>query len=179
VGAHRLIAVGSAVLLSAGLSACSSGTRDIGTTSDLRSETATVAWVADGDTIGLRDTRRVRLVQIDAPEVGECFASDATRVLRALLPAGTRVGLGRDPRLDDRDAYGRLLRYVTNGSLEVNAALVARGAAVPYFFRGARGVHARELLAAVREARRRHRGLWGACPNAKLDPTRGSITGPS
>lgn len=179
MGAHGLIAVGSAVALSAGLSACSSGSGDAATTFDLRSEIGTVAWVTDGDTIGLRDARRVRLLQIDAPEVGECFASGATRVLRALLPVGSRVGLDRDPRLDDSDEYGRLLRYVTKGALEVNAALVARGAAVPYFFHGARGVHAGRLLTAARRARSHHRGLWGACPNAKLDPSRGSLTGPA
>ena len=44
---------------------------------------------------------------------------------------------------------------------------------MPYFFRGEHGVHADELLSAAKEARRERRGLWGACPGAKLDPSRG------
>ena len=50
---------------------------------------------------------------------------------------------------------------------------------MPYFFRGERGVYADELLSAAKDARRERRGLWGACPGAKLDPNRGSLTGPA
>jgi endonuclease YncB( thermonuclease family) len=91
--------------------------------------------------------------------------------------------LWRDAALDDRDEHGRLLRYIQLGVEEgltatVNLELVRQGAAVPYFFRGERGVYADELLSAAKDARREHRGLWGACPGAKLDPNRGSLTGP-
>ena len=61
----------------------------------------------------------------------------------------------------------------------VNLGLVEQGAAVPYFFRGERGAFADELLSAANEARSGRRGLWGACPGAKLDPNRGSLTGPA
>jgi endonuclease YncB( thermonuclease family) len=41
-----------------------------------RSETAIVASVYDGDTLMLRGGRRVRLLQIDTPELGsgECYS---------------------------------------------------------------------------------------------------------
>lgn len=134
--------------------------------------------MSDGDTLRLRDGRRVRLLQIDAPELhGDCFGKAALTALRRLTPAGTRVTLVADRRLDRSDGYGRLLRYVFVGGRNVNVELVRRGAASPYFFRGRRGRHAIDLLRAAREARGARRGYWGACPRAELDPAAGSITG--
>ena len=139
-----------------------------------------VGGVTDGDTIRMADGRRVRLVQIDAPETGECYEREATSALSKLVAPGSKVGLLDDVSLEGRDEYGRLLRYViTADGVIVNEALVRRGAAVPYFFRGKRGDHAAELLKAAKEARRNRRGLWGACLGAKLDPNRGSLTGPA
>ena len=134
-------------------------------------DVATVAYVVDGDTIDLRGGTRVRLVQIDAPEVreGECYSRQATRVLRALLPAGSTVALLADARLDRVDRYGRLLRYVYRHGRDLNLTLVARGAATVWFFEGQRGRYASKLLSAARRARRERRGLWGAC-NAVWDP---------
>ncbi len=134
-------------------------------------EVATVAYVVDGDTIDLRGGGRVRLVQIDAPEVREreCYARRSSRALRALLPAGSTVALLPDAQLDRVDRYGRLLRYVFRHGKNVNLALVARGAATVWFFEGQRGRYAAALLAAARKARRARRGLWGAC-TAVWDP---------
>jgi micrococcal nuclease len=80
-------------------------------------QTAAVARVVDGDTIELQSGGEVRLLQLDAPEgaQGECYADEATAVLRRLLPEGGRVRLEADPRLDRVDQYGRLLRYVFTG----------------------------------------------------------------
>ncbi len=142
-------------------------------------ESARVAVVADGDTLRLADGRRIRLVQIDAPEAAsECFGREAANVLSALAPPGTLVELTRDPRLDDADRFGRLLRYASVGSRNVNLALVESGSAAPYFFRGSRGRHARELEEAASAARAAPRGLWAECPRARLDPERALQTGP-
>ena len=117
-------------------------------------------------------------MQIDAPELhGDCFGKAALSALRSLTPPGTRITLERDPELDATDRYGRQLRYVFAGKTNVNVALVSRGAASPYFFRGERGRYARSLLDAVDEARSAKRGYWRACPEAKLDMDRGSVTG--
>jgi endonuclease YncB( thermonuclease family) len=135
--------------------------------------------VADGDTLRLTDGRRVRLVQIDAPESdSECFGRRATRILSTLAPAGTLLELERDPRLDDADRFGRLLRYASVGGETLNVVLVERGAAAPYFFRGSRGRYADELAEAAAAARAAPRGLWAACPRARLDPERTLQTGP-
>lgn len=142
-------------------------------------ESARVASVADGDTVRLDDGRNVRLVQIDAPEPeGECFGRAASRVLADLLPPGTTLELERDPRLDSRDRFGRLLRYAHTRGRNINIVLVERGAAAPYFFRRDRGRHASELLEAAEDARSARRGLWGACPFARLAPGRGLDAGP-
>ncbi|MBW3592540.1 MAG: thermonuclease family protein, partial [Actinobacteria bacterium] len=68
------------------------------------------------------------------------------------------------------------LRYAHSGSLNVNLALVERGAAGVWFFDGERGRYANELLAAAREARADSRGLWRACPRTRLDPERAIAT---
>jgi endonuclease YncB( thermonuclease family) len=136
--------------------------------------------VNDGDTLRTTSGRRIRLVQVDAPELHtDCYGKAALATLRRLTPPGTAVTLVRDPDLDATDRYGRLLRYVVVGGRNVNLALVREGAASPYFFRGGRGRYARDLLAAADEARAAHRGFWGACPQAKLDTGVGSITGPA
>ena len=139
--------------------------------------------VADGDTVVLSDHTTIRLVQIDTPEVyftPECYGEQASAETKRLLPPGTVVRLLRDPATDDKDVYGRLLRYVIRASdgLDVNLRLVADGAAAPYFFEGVRGMYAAELLADADAAQAAGRGLWGACPGTQLEPDRGVSTGP-
>lgn len=131
-----------------------------------------VAHVRDGDTIELAGGEVVRLVQIDAPELGEreCYARQARAELRRLVPAATRVRVVTDEALDPVDRFGRRLGYVFSGELNVNEAMVARGAASVWFFEGLQGRYARELLAAARRAQAAGAGLWGACPHARLDP---------
>jgi endonuclease YncB( thermonuclease family) len=130
-----------------------------------RREGATVARIGDGDSLVLRGGARLRLLQVDAPELGggECYAREAQRELERLAPPGERVLLESDPRLDRRDRHGRLLRYVRAMRTNVNVQLVRSGAATPYFVRGERGRYAEDLLSAVALARAERRGLWGAC----------------
>jgi endonuclease YncB( thermonuclease family) len=141
--------------------------------------TAVVASVADGDTLSLTSGERVRLLQIDAPEVstGECYARASRAALLRLVPVGSSVTLQTDPRLDKVDRFGRLLRYVRRGALNVNVELVRVGAAAPYFFGGDRGRYADRLLVAAFRAKAGKRGLWGASPDTELDPFRQVDTG--
>jgi micrococcal nuclease len=132
---------------------------------------AVIEQVLDGDTVVLTGGGRVRLVQIDAPEKGdECYGDRATTLARRLLPRGARVRIEPDPGLDQVDRFRRQLAYVFRDGENVNVTLVRRGAAGVWFFRGARGRYADELLAAAEEARTRRRGLWGTCPQARFDP---------
>jgi micrococcal nuclease len=140
------------------------------TTSTLVAPNATVLGVVDGDTIevsvaGQRET--VRLIGIDTPETHhptepvQCFGPEASEATRALLPDGTRVRLERD--LEPRDHYGRLLAYVyrVDGTF-VNLELARQGAADALSI-SPNTAHAAAVRAAVAEARRAERGLWGAC----------------
>jgi micrococcal nuclease len=166
----RYFAVGATILALAG---CSNGP-DTGSQED-----TTVARVIDGDTLETGSGERVRLVQIDAPEVdeGECYARQASAALRDLVPPGTKVRLEADPRLDDVDRFGRLLRYVHRGGTNLNLELVRRGAASVWFFEGDRGRYADDLLDAARTAQADDRGLWSVCPATVLDPEHGLESG--
>ena len=109
-----------------------------------------VAAVSDGDTLRTTSGKKIRLLQIDAPELhGDCFGKAALSALKQLTPKGTPITLVRDPT------------------------------ASPYFFRNDKGRYAAELLAAVKKARAERLGYWGACPKAKLNTGLGSITGPA
>ncbi|MGI8973750.1 MAG: thermonuclease family protein [Gaiella sp.] len=141
-------------------------------------ERSTVQRVNDGDTLTLSGGDKVRLLQIDAPELlDDCYGRAAHAALKQLVGAGSNVTLVRDLGLDGEDRYGRLLRYVFAGGVNVNVALVRRGAASPYFFRKQRGRYARMLLAAVEAARGARAGYWGSCPRAELNTELGSVTG--
>ena len=146
-----------------------------------RGAAARIGVVIDGDTVGLYGGDRVRLLQIDTPEVGtgECYSRAAQRALKALTPPGTLVRLDTDSRLDRVDRYGRLLRYIFRGSTNVNLELVRRGAAAPYFYDGDRGRYADALMTAAKAAKAARLGLWGACPRTVLDPYHQVETGSS
>ena len=135
--------------------------------------------MGDGDTLDIRSGARVRLVQIDAPELGEgeCYARESRTELERLAAPGEQIELESDPELDDTDRYGRLLRYVQTANANVNVELVRRGAAAPFFRRGNEGTYADELLAALAEARRVSRGMWGSC-RVSWNPDRAVTTRP-
>ena len=179
MGTERLtIRAALAVLLALAAAGCRGDTSEPADPST--GDAATVEWVNDGDTLTLAGGAKVRLVQIDAPELqSDCYGRAALRALIDLTPKGTHVTLVADPELDERDVHGRLLRYVYRDGKNVNVELVRRGAASPYYFRKERGDFAEELDDAVEDARDRRAGYWGACPGADLDTGRGSITGPA
>jgi micrococcal nuclease len=141
-----------------------------------------IARVVDGDTVDLTNGARIRLVQVDTPEVYfgvECYGRQASAETKKLLPPGTAVRLALEPATDRVDGYGRLLRYVfrVRDGLNVNELLVARGFAAPDFYRGRRGRYAAALTRLALRARAAHRGLWGACPRTQVDFDRGVDTG--
>jgi len=101
-----------------------------------------VVHVVDGDTLDVAGGRRVRLSGIDTPEVGECGYERASTAL-ARLTMGHRVTLVRSG--DDRDRYGRLLRYVDVAGVDAGLRLIQRGLAIArYDSRDGYGFHPRE-----------------------------------
>lgn len=132
-----------------------------------KEEAAFVTRVVDGDTLDVSisgRTERVRLLGIDAPELPhegvpeEPFAREATAFVRRLT-RGRRVTLSPEPGHEDRDSYGRLLRYVTlpDGRC-LNVLLVCEGYA--RLFARVRLAHGDELRACEKAARAEGRGLW-------------------
>ena len=123
-------------------------------------EEAVVTRVIDGDTIEIEGGERVRYIGIDTPEVGEPYYQEATEANRNLVE-GKRVRLEKD--VDDRDEYGRLLRYVWIYHTMVNAELVRLGYAYSYSYRP--NIRYQEYILQVeKEAREQERGLWGLSP---------------
>jgi endonuclease YncB( thermonuclease family) len=92
------------------------------------STTARVTKIVDGDTI--RTTKgTIRLVGIDTPERGRCNAARATAKTRKLVPVGSKVRLTRPAGNNNRDRYGRYLRYVSRNGVDVGGALIKAGLA--------------------------------------------------
>lgn len=129
-----------------------------------------VTRVVDGDTLDVRlangKRERVRLIGIDTPERGACFAAQATTLARRLALAKPVVLRG-DPTQDTRDRYGRLLAYVwIPGGRDLGYQLLAGGAAKVYVFRTAF-----QRLSAYRTAesgaKSRAVGAWRSCVTAR------------
>ena len=131
-----------------------------------------VSKIVDGDTITMSNGEKVRLIQIDTPELAskECYGIQAKSELTKLLNQAGEVSLTSDPNLDEVDKYGRLLRYVFVGKTNLNLKMVEIGAAAPYFYRGEKGIYAEQLLKAAQTAQKRKLGLWGMCPGTHLSP---------
>jgi micrococcal nuclease len=138
-------------------------------------ERGRVAYVSDGDTIGVQlgtTVRRVRLLGIDAPETKDphrtvaCFGPQASARAAMLLPRRTPVTVVTDPTQDRHDRYGRLLAYVflRGETRPVNERLLADGAARVYVYRNRAFRRLAAFRLAEREAMSAGRGLWGACP---------------
>lgn len=120
---------------------------------------ARIVRVADGDTLdavpaGELQPIRLRLLGVDAPELGEVFSRDAQTFLRALV-FDQRVRVeGRDV-----DRYNRLVARVTLGERDASVELLRRGLACHAYARDS------NLAAEEAQARRSGRGFWA--PTAK------------
>ncbi|MDA0352478.1 MAG: lamin tail domain-containing protein [Chloroflexi bacterium] len=133
----------------------------------LNGNLAAVVSVTDGDTLNARIggvVEAVRLIGINTPEQGECFAAEATARL-SLLVAGGEVRLDRDG--SDRDQFGRLLRYVYVGDTLVNDVMVREGYALAVRYEPDTAMAA-QLASAQAAAAAAGRGLWAsnACGSA-------------
>ncbi len=139
-----------------------------------------VSYVYDGDTLTLQSGEKVRLVQIDTPELSpaECYGIQARDLLKKMIGASA-IQLRKEPASANKDDANRLLRYVFVGSKNLNLELVKQGAAAPRFYNGEKGNYAMQLLEAAQLAKKNEVGLWKDCPSTKLDPSRPINTGPA
>jgi len=125
-----------------------------------------VRYAVDGDTIDVGGIGRVRLLGVDAPEIGAVFDTPApfarqARNFMASLVVGRWVRLELDA--EAYDAYGRLLAYVIrDDGLDANAELLRAGLArisARYPLR-----RLSELQSAEADAQSARRGMWGEAP---------------
>ncbi len=100
--------------------------------SKAKRSTAIVSRVIDGDTIKLQNGETVRLLGINTPEKGQPYYADATNKLKQLLE-GKKVFLEKD--IQNKDKYGRLLRYIFVNGLFVNSQMVKEGYAYAYIMK--------------------------------------------
>lgn len=94
-------------------------------------EKAIVTKVVDGDTIVIEGGYHIRLLGIDADEKGYPCYEEAKKELENLI-LGKKVKLERDK--EDKDQYGRYLRYIFLEERNINLEMVQKGLAIARFY---------------------------------------------
>ncbi len=121
----------------------------------LQSE-ADVQKVTDGDTIVLQNGDRVRLLSIDTPERGQAFYTESKMFLQQLV-GGRKVRL--EAGIENKDKYGRLLRYVFVDGKLANLEIVREGYAKALIFNEDEK-YADAVRKAEEKAREKGKGIW-------------------
>jgi endonuclease YncB( thermonuclease family) len=131
-----------------------------------------VVSVTDGDTLTLLDAgrqqHRVRLADIDAPEMGHGSKRPGQPYGMASKKSLSDMAHGREVRATCRadDRYGRNVCRIYVAELDVNLEQVRRGMAWPYI----KYLEDPSLLAIAERARQSRVGLWsGTSPSAPWD----------
>lgn len=136
---------------------CTSGWTQLASAQEF---TTRVIAVLDGDTVLIRrgdGVQKIRLADIDAPEVAQPFGASAKRSLGEMV-------LGKQVRVVSQavDQYGRMVAHLGLDGLDVNTEQIRRGMAWEYSH-----YHSNKTLSALEaEARQAPRGLW-----AQRNPT--------
>ena len=125
-----------------------------------------VISISDGDTFTcLTDENeqiKVRLAEIDAPEMGQPFGNRSKQILADLI-------FSEMVRLDvqDTDQYGRTVARVTRvDGVDVNARQVSTGAAWAY----RKYLKDKSLLDLEADAKNRKQGLWALQATEQIPP---------
>jgi micrococcal nuclease len=128
-----------------------------------------VVRVVDGDNFETEDGRRIRLINVDTPEKGECFREESTKASTELL-LNKKVKIEKDT--NEMDRFGRTLAYVflKDGTF-VNKKLLEEGVAefqidtVNLKYQGV-------LTKAAEDGHDQVKGLWSVCAP---DPEKGCL----
>src|SRR3954453_16962203 len=140
-----------------------------------------VVHVVDGDTVdvALKSSKRVRVrvIGIDTPEVGTCYAAAATRRM-IQLTSSKNVVLRGDSTQATHARYSRLLAYVDVAAKDAGATLLREGYAHVYIYGGRPFLRAAAYQRAELSARDARRGLWAACAAPGTTTTTTTTTTP-
>lgn len=134
-----------------------------------------VVKIVDGDTVDVvrkGKRMRVRLLEVDTPERGQCWFQAATDRTAALLPLGKTAYLVRDK--DPKDRYGRWLYYVWNAKgVHVNRNLVRYGYGKAVLYKP-NDRYIKIMRAEERKAKKQRLRIWsGKCD--KREPCKPSV----
>lgn len=136
---------------------------------------ARVAKNVDGDTIwadpleagslAFNATHKIRILEIDTPEIYggtvECYGPEASAFAKQQIPTGSVVYLLGDK--EDKDRYGRFLRYVWRESGAFYNDMAVRTGHAKAVLYMPNDLYIDQMRAAETEAQANKRGLWGAC----------------
>lgn len=126
-----------------------------------------VVAISDGDTVTLltpaKETFKIRLAGIDAPEKGQPFGKKSRQLLADLI-------FDKDVRVvqKDIDKYGRIVGAIYLGDEDINLLMVSRGGAWAY--RRYLGPGDTVLIAAEDAARQNRLGLWALQDDQIMPP---------
>ena len=145
--------------------------------------TGIVTWVADGDTLDVdmgEETIEVRLIGVNTPERGECYAQEPLDYLIDQIK-NKEVGL----EMFDIDQFGRTLGSVWLGDELINLTLVTEGMGIGQTPDDA-NPYSDLLMEAEESAFQSSKGLWspaacqssGGVPNITIDMARSQVNPP-
>lgn len=90
-----------------------------------------VTKIIDGDTVVVQGGDHVRLLGMDSDEKGDpCFKAASDRIKELVLNKEVYL----EPDAEDKDQYGRLLRYLILDGKNINVIMVQEGLAVARFY---------------------------------------------
>ncbi len=140
---------------------------------------AQVVSVVDGDTIKVsinNKTETIRIIGIDTPETVDprspvqCYGREASNKMKEFV-SGKTVYLEADPTQGEQDKYKRLLRFVfLNDGTDVGLSMIKDGFAHEYTYNKPYKYQT-AYVAAQREARDNHLGLWSYVCQITVAPT--------
>ena len=119
----------------------------------------TITRISDGDSVVCSPLGRVRLLQIDAPELSDGkLGRESRQALSGIMPVGTQVIAETDVRVTDQ--FGRVLAYLflPSGAM-VNERMAQSGYATTLVYQP-NVKYVGRIRAAVAGARKEKRGLW-------------------
>jgi len=123
--------------------------------SDRQFESVSITKVIDGDTVIAKlrgNPIRIRLAEIDAPEIGQPWGLHAKKALEAKV-----LGIPINLEVIDVDRYDRLVARLNLDGRQINRELVGEGHAWVY----RRYMRDESLLIDETNAIKRKQGLWG------------------
>ncbi len=127
----------------------------------------TISRAVDGDTVEFDCngvSEKIRIIGIDTPETVhpskpvQCFGKEASDKMKNLV-TGKKVILRKGQGSDNRDKYGRLLRYVEIDKKDIGMEMVKEGFAFSY--KSYPHEKLDEYNQLEKTARENEKGLWG------------------